>query len=106
MKAVTAAAQAEFVRLTVSTVRRRARVGRGGRVLVDRYGSHIVPNLVPPPDSKPSSHVRPASPRPTAQRQASFTGRVRYGSQVESVSPSFINTKEGSRDGPGGLVLV
>ena len=91
MKAVTAAAQAEFVRLTVSTVRRRARVGRGGRVLVDRYGSHIVPKAVPPPDSKPSSHVRPASPRPTAQRQASFTGRVRYASSSARLGAAPVN---------------
>ena len=94
MKAVTAAAQAEFVRLTVSTVRRRARVGRGGRVLVDRYGSHIVPKAVPPPDSKPSSHVRPASPRPTAQRQASFTGRVRYASQARVSAPPLSTPKK------------
>ena len=94
MKAVTAAAQAEFVRLTVSTVRRRARVGRGGRVLVDRYGSHIVPKAVPPPDSKPSSHVRPASPRPTAQRQASFTGRVRYASQARVSAPPLATPKK------------
>ena len=80
--------------MTVSTVRRRARVGRGGRGLVDRYGSHIVPKAVPPPDSKPSSHVRPASPRPTAQRQASFTGRVRYAYSARVSAPPLSTTKK------------
>ena len=63
-------------------------------MLVDRCGSHTVPKAVPPPDSKPSSHVRPASPRPTAQRQASFTGRVRYASQARVSAPPLSTPKK------------
>jgi len=94
MAAVTDAARAEFERLTVSTTRRRARVGRGGRVLVDRYGSHVVPRAVPPPDAR-QAHVRPASPRPTAQRQPAPTGRVRYarGARVYAPPASYLKKK-------------
>ena len=53
-----------------------------------------MPKAVPPPDSKPSSHVRPASPRPTAQRQASFTGRVRYASQARVSAPPLSTPKK------------